>query len=289
MNIGSILLSIIISFAVAALIYKAFESSGFITGFIVCYITLIINALITNKTSFSPLIFVVGIIPTLLETCIYKAIYDRSNSLTDFLKKCILIVVLISFIVGGIAFSITKISEHQESKELEKFHQAVENAKNIVDCGEYTLGQTINFGDEYQFRITKIENPGVMQYKLPKSYKNNLDNSDLSTFYPKVGETFMWIEYYVDKGIAESSFHPSFSFEDTNGEKYSKLLTIYDSNSDKEADPGVFFSNRDKNVNHLVYEVPEDFVRSNNCYLLISEKYQEGKSTLINRFHYTFH
>lgn len=285
MNIGSILLSVIISFAVAALIYKAFESSSFIAGFIVCYIALIINAFITNKTFFSPSIFVIAIIPTLLETCIYKAIYNRSNSLTDFLKKYILVVVLISVIVGGIAFSITKISEHQEDKKLEESRQAVEDAKNIVDCGEYTLGQTINFGNKYQFRITKIENPGIMQSNLSL----NLNSSDLSTFYPTAGKTFVWIEYYVDKGITGSSFHPSFTFEDVNGEKYRKLYKVHDSRSDKQADPDVFFSNKDKNVNHLVYEVPEDLVRSNNCYLLISEKYEKGKSTLINRFHYVFH
>ena len=87
MSIGSIFISLIIFIMTSAIIYATFENMGTLGGFIACYISSIINAFSSGTSSAGGLTFVLAIIPALIETVIYKAIYDKSSSFGEFIKN----------------------------------------------------------------------------------------------------------------------------------------------------------------------------------------------------------
>ena len=108
MNIGSIVISIIVSLIVLAIIYIAIENFGFLGGFFVCYIGGILSSILSGN-KISGMNFVAGIIPSLIEMLILMIIYNKSNSFSDFMKICILISVDIIAITAIILFGISKI------------------------------------------------------------------------------------------------------------------------------------------------------------------------------------
>lgn len=109
----NILSSILLFVVTSYVIYKALDKSGIVAGFIVSYIMLILENFILYNFKIDSNTFVFAIFPAFVTTWICNNFYDRTNSFGEFLKRYIILLVIIA-VVLALIFVATNVLKSNE-------------------------------------------------------------------------------------------------------------------------------------------------------------------------------
>jgi len=282
MGIFSNVMTLVIALITIFIVYKALESYGFKGGFAVCYVSAILNSFLSIRV-LRLITFAVAIIPALIETAFYNLIYKKSKSFVDFFIKAVIVTILI--VVGLIAFLLIFVSQNTGKNgilEIDRQNQRQlkidkEESINVVDKGEYLLGDSVTFNNcNYEYIIKNIVIRDYLQ-----------DGNDM--YYPKEGKVFVCIQYNSNIPADYYYNHPIISLENMEGKEYNGLYKIKDSKSDKESEKDIFFNESydgKYNVNYNVYEVPASITENGILRIKITDVYKDGSKTDAYLFNY---
>ena len=107
--LSSILLFVVTSYV----IYQALDKSGIVAGFIVSYIMIILENFILYNFKIDSYAFISAILPAFVTTWICNNFYDRTNSFREFLKRYIILVLIVAIILVLIAVALNVLKSNE--------------------------------------------------------------------------------------------------------------------------------------------------------------------------------